>query len=366
VLPQEELTSLRSRFARFAEEAQGRSPLYAHLSRAIAEDGSLASVLDAASRAQRRPNLLFAAVHDLILAGAAHRLAVYYPSVGGCRVPDEAALPAFRAFVEEFRDEVVERVRTRATQTNEPGRSAALRPALAQLAGRSSRPVALVELGGSAGLLLHLDRYRYRYGDRECGPDASPVLVAPGMRGATPTGRDLPHIVERINIDLNPLSPSAPDQARWLRACVWPEDVQRLSRLDAALAIAREHDDVEDVAGDIVVELAPTVRRIEPDKLVCVMHSAAVAYLDEPARSSLERDLAELGEERDIARIAFEGPFVEPFAAMERSLPVPARDEERFLLGLTTWIDSGRADTLLARVQPHGAWLDWLDTPPSR
>ncbi|MFE4537493.1 DUF2332 family protein [Streptomyces scopuliridis] len=49
---------------------------------------------------------------------------------------------------------------SRRTQTNEPGRCATLLPALAALDG----PLALIEVGASAGLCLHVDRYSYDYG----------------------------------------------------------------------------------------------------------------------------------------------------------------------------------------------------------
>lgn len=355
-----ELASLTSRFARFAREARDRSPLYEHLALAIADDADLASVLDDASERQRRANLLFAAVHDLILAGTVHPLAAYYPSVGGERRPDELTVPTFRDFLAAFEDQVARRIRTRATQTNEPGRCAAIRPALAQVAARSDRPVALVELGSSAGLLLHLDRYHYRYGDLEAGPATAAVTIAPDLRGPPPTELELPQIVTRIGIDLDPLSPSDPDDARWLRACVWPEDVERLRGLDRALSIARRYDDVEHVEADLLSALVPIVRLVDEELLVVVMHSTSLAYVDEAGRAAIDEDLDGLGAERDLARICFEGPFVEPFATMEDRSGLEAPGEAGCLLGLTLWLDGRRSDALLARSQPHGAWLEWM------
>ncbi|MFE1255308.1 DUF2332 family protein, partial [Streptomyces fungicidicus] len=47
----------------------------------------------------------------------------------------------------------------RMTQTNESARCATLLPVLAAL----PQPLALIEVGASAGLCLYPDRYRYRY-----------------------------------------------------------------------------------------------------------------------------------------------------------------------------------------------------------
>lgn len=236
-----------------------------------------------------------------------------------------------------------------------------MRAGLGRLATQAERPVALVELGASAGLLLHLDRYRYRYGEVEVGPQGSEVTISPDLKGPPPQNLTLPTIAQRIGIDLDPLDPSDPADASWLKACVWPEDVDRLGRLDAALTIAAANDDVRFINGDLVKLLEPTVRDVDSDLLVCVMHSAAFAYLDEATFHQVEGTLERLGAERDMARLAFEGPFIEPFVTLGRSIPGREPDEEIFLLGLSTWSNGLRTDELLARAHPHGAWIDWLE-----
>ena len=74
-------------------------------------------------------------------------------------------------------------VLARATQTNEVGRCATLLPVLAALPG----PLALLEVGASAGLCLYPDRYSYRYSDGDLALDPadgpSPVVLECAVDG---------------------------------------------------------------------------------------------------------------------------------------------------------------------------------------
>lgn len=208
------------------------------------------SLLDEARPEQRLPTLLFAAVHHEVL-----RLGRDYPADGD----------ALAGFCEEHADAIRTLVATRRTQTNEVGRSGFLMPCLATL----PQPLSLIEIGASAGLNLNLDRYAYRYGDRALGD--SPVVLEPELRGPPPPVERLPEIASRVGVDLEP----APDPD-WLRACTWPDQPERLRRLDAALAIAAEHPPPL-VQGDALALLPELIERAEGT--VVVMHSAVAFYL---------------------------------------------------------------------------------------
>ena len=107
-------------------------------------------------------------------------------------------------------------MRARATQTNEAGRCAVLLPVLAAL----PQPLALLEVGASAGLCLYPDRYAYRYGDQVLGA-GEPVLDCAATGVAPPPAR--PEVVWRAGLDLNPLDVTDPADVAWLDALIWPE-----------------------------------------------------------------------------------------------------------------------------------------------
>lgn len=355
-----ELGALRDRFDGFALEARGQSPLYERLSRVAARDDVALAILAAAPEApQRRPNLLFAAVHDLLLSGHDHRLADYYPSLGGAREPDRTTDEAFLDLLRSCRLEILQRVETRNTQTNEVGRSGALWPALRRLAEELAAPLTLVELGASAGLLLHLDRYRYRYDGVYPGASSSPVSIETVAVGASPPAGAAPHIAGRIGVDLSPLDPRDETDGRWLRACVWPEEVDRITRLRDAIDVARRHDDVHLVSGDLVTDLTDLLAAVDPATVPVVFHSAAFAYLSPEARATAVEAIEGVGAERPLAWLSLEAPFLEPFRTQHERLDPPP-GEMPFLLGLTRFGAGGRREELLGRAHPHGQWLEWL------
>src|SRR3954471_746991 len=193
----EELTDLVDHYRWFAGvEAAAVSPLHAELAAAVAEDDDVLAFLRSLPRLKRQANLLLGALTFL------H---------GG--PPADAG---------ELHDRVVgdaDRLRatmlSRATQTNEAARCTALLPLLAALPG----PLALIEVGASAGLCLYPDRYGYSYDGRPVGPP-SPVQLRCTTSGPLPLPAALPEVVARIGVDLDPLDVTDPDDLAWLRALV--------------------------------------------------------------------------------------------------------------------------------------------------
>src|SRR5215218_3237058 len=229
-------SSLAPAFRSFGAVAAPDSPLYGEISELVAGSPQLLEL--AAGSRERTPMVFLAAVHDELLRDADHALAAYYPTVGGdgSRAGLAEALADFCA-ARAGRLEAT--LATRGTQTNETARCAALLPAFAAAAGE--RPLALIEIGASAGLNLRWDRYAYDYGVRRAAAQGSPLTIPCELVGPHVPPLDTPAVLSRVGIDRSPLDPADPDDARWLHACLWPDQPARHERLEAALAIARAH-----------------------------------------------------------------------------------------------------------------------------
>jgi hypothetical protein len=285
------------------------------------------------------PLRLTGGLHALVRSGRAKPLAPLYPPAP---LPDEAVLADAVAKVLVDEDSALERWLDRTPQTNEVGRSAVLMSGLLTIAERFPLPMRLYELGASAGLNLLLDRFRYDLGGLRCGDLGSGLQLQPRWKGGPAPSAEV-RITGRAGVDRDPLDPVADGDT--LLAYVWPDQPERLARLEAALAIARcapPNVDKADAADWLEQHLA-----IDPETGVTrvVLHSIAFQYFP-PAtqariRAHVEKAGAAARQDAPVAWLRFE------------MLPEDGKPSLR----LRTWPGD---EQLLAWAHPHGSSVEWL------
>ena len=312
--------SIAENYRVFGREARGRSPAYVSLAASVAGDDLVLGFLAALPPPKRQPNLLFAAARYLLGAP---------PGPG-----------ALRSLVQENEAELAQLMMARRTQTNEPARCATLLPALARL----PEPLALIEVGASAGLTLLFDRYTYEYdGHLIAGSDPDAPTLRCAVRGPVPLPTRVPAIAWRAGLDLNPLDVTRDDDVRWLRCLVWPGEGDREDRLAAAIASARR-DPPRVYRGDLLTDLPALAAQAPAKATLVIFHSAVLAYVAAQDRERFARAVRGLG----AVWLSNEAPGVVP------GLPFTRFREGTFVLG-----HGGR--TPLAFTDGHGTWLRWLD-----
>jgi hypothetical protein len=325
-----------SQYDEFAADAAPTSPCFAAWASGVAGDAEVLDWLSALPVPKRQPNLVFAAArwHGVPAPGP-------YAGLRRALLEDDGAIRAT--------------ILARATQTNEVGRLATLLPAFAAVSGGA--PLALVEVGASAGLCLFPDRYRYTWrthdGVRRAGDPPAPELVC-DVAGPAPLPPAPPAVAFRTGIDLNPLDVTDEDQMRWLATLVWPEHDDRRAQLARAVEVARrEPPDL--LRGDLLEELPGVVERAAEHGRVVVFHSAVIAYLPDDRRAGFWELMTRLVSEGRCHWVSNEGPRVLPqVTATAGQHPAEGGDDPA--LSLVLGVD-GR---MVARTQGHGRSLRWL------
>jgi len=331
----------------------GYSPVYADLARRCAGDSDIHEFINSAmapnSRRGRMPVLFFAATHDIVLQQPDSTLAAIYRGE-----INEDPWPHFRQLLDDHRDELTKTFATRSVQTNEVGRSAAFLAGLSFL--NADRPIAIVEIGTSAGLNQALDQFcvHYEFGDNEAfvvGPAQSPVQIHSEIRSEHFPLPSPFSIASKIGIDVNPIDIRSEEERRWLRACIWPGQAQRLQLLNAAIEIA-QHTPPQFVVGDASEQTRAVIDSLPNDVLPVVLSSWVLAYFSAEQR---QRFISSLD---GIDVLTFEEISYTPWIdGPEESFTHVEQGGTVTTLGLRSRDGSNHA---LAVGHPHGRWLNWL------
>lgn len=292
------------------------------------------------------PLRLLGGLHRVVLAGAAPRLAAYYPSAGGSWDPSTASelwselLAAARVNAERLRSAL-----DVPPQTNEVGRAAALIGALLRVVDRFPYPVRLFEIGTSGGLNLRADHFRFRYDGAEWGPAWSPVVVEDAWQGRRPP--DVPlRIVERHGFDITPVDAASAEGELTLTSYVWPDMSERLARLRAAIDVARRVP-----AGVDRMSAAQAVAglRLVRGTVTVLWHSVTWQYLDAAEQDRVTARAAELAARADEAT-----PFV--WLSLE-PMRRQAGGRNEFVVRARCWPEG--TDEILGVCSPHGPPVVW-------
>lgn len=329
------------------------SPIYDRVCRAVAVNDEVLALVQAAPPRSHQPNVLLAAVHYLLLGGLEHPLAAVYAGAS-----DADPGPLFIDICLTHRYKIAQLLATRHTNTNEVGRSAIVGLALTATAERFGAPIALVDVGCSAGLNLLCDHYRLDYGTAGVtGSDHAALTVECVVTGGEPPiAPSLPRIAERVGIDLDPVDTTDEDQTRWQLALVFP-DTNRLSRTRLALEeVARTPPRI--VPGDAVDVISPVLLELPSDALAVVTTTWAAAYLEPVRRIEFRERLANVSRTRPVVWISAESPgVVDLFATV--NAPSDALGTQASVLGLARFEGGAPATEFLGFVHPHGSWVDW-------
>lgn len=280
-------------------------------------------------------------LHHLHLTGSEPRLGPLYSGT----MTDQVAIDALVAAVVADHDAALLPWFDRPPQTNEAGRSASFMAGLLTLAQHWGPRFEISELGASAGINTMMDRYHYDLGGSAVGPPQSPLRIRPDWRGPPPPPGAV-HITEIAGCDNAPVDLTDPAAALRVKAYVWPDAPERLARMDAAIALARQRapdlvsaDAADWTAARLARPQAAGVTRV-------IQHSIVWQYLGDDRRARITALIEAAGAAASLDR---------PLAWLMLETNRATFQHE---LSLRCWPGDGDP-VVLGHAHAHGAWVEW-------
>lgn len=325
----------------FALDERVSSPLYRHLASNVAKDDDLLDITLHARSEQPVPNILFSAVQYLLFQGKKHPLRDYFPSLASSPKRSDQSFPFFREFCLENRDELISLLQTKIVQTNEVRRCSYLYPAFCYIYEKTKKPLSLIELGTSAGMLLLWDCYRYDYGlKQKYGDQTSDVQIKAEIRGGgrPPLLLKSPPVSSRVGLDLHVNNLTIESDTLWLKALIWPEHKERFILFEKAVQSVREHP-LHLIEGDGITLIPKLAEDTPEDTTLCIFHTHVANQLPEEAKLMLVDHINKIGKNRDVFHLynnMWDGK-----------------------LHLDYWINGRSINNIVGSTDWHGKWFTW-------
>ncbi|MCP3030919.1 DUF2332 domain-containing protein [Halobacillus sp. A1] len=333
--------SLTDIFETFSQEAQQlSSSLYGHLSNHIAHDKELLELCSYARKGQPAPNLLFGSV-QFLLKGSGHPLSNYYSNLTENPLPPSDAFNHFKDFCQLHQKEIKVLLQNRLVQTNEVRRCAFLYPCFNYVYDTIRKPLALIEIGTSAGLQLLWDKYSYTYDeDSTYGSHETNVHITSKIKSSKKPkiSQNPSPVSDRFGLDLHINSVEKVEDLQWLEALIWPEHRERRQLFQqAAAAVQATH--LHLIEGDGVDLLPQTAEGISKDSIVCVFHTHVANQMNDATKQKLLNSIDHIGKERDVAHLY--------------------NNIEDQKLHLDTIIHGEKNRKIVGDTDGHGRWFTW-------
>lgn len=293
---------------------------------------------DVSAAGQSVPLRLAGALHGLVLDRSAPDLIAAYPPN---TVDDNTLWHAVQTALTTHAPRLMAWL-DRPPQTNEVRRASAIIAGIWWALDKTGPlPITLSELGASAGLNLSLDRFAHALGGTLHGARQSPVQLQPAWSGPFPTPHEFT-VPNRAGVDLTPLDPRDPTDALRLQAYIWPDQPERMTRTRAAIALSNTQVDAGDAAPWLATRLAHSWQGLH-----VVYTTVAAQYFPARTQAAISETLHHHGAtatpRAPLLHLAMEADDATPGAALTAAL----------------WTGGAPMHANLARVDFHGAWIDW-------
>jgi hypothetical protein len=165
----------------------------------------------------------------------------------------------------------------------------------------------------------------------------------------------MPEVVARVGIDLDPIDVTDPDDARWLRACLGPDETEQVARLEAEMSLAATAPPLL-LRGDAVEVLPDAFACVPTGALPVVITTWSLSHLPLERRLRFLHRLDEPAAGRAVAWVSVEGVGVAP--------AIPTLGDRRAsghsIIGLAVFDHTALRTEAIGRCWSQGRWMSWL------
>ncbi|MDF0728467.1 DUF2332 domain-containing protein [Cytobacillus sp. S13-E01] len=259
------------------------------------------------------------------------------------KVPKES-FPHFRDFCSKYKDQIISILKEKMVQTNEIRRCGYLYPSFSYVYNKVKKPLALIEIGTSAGFQLLWDKYSYSYySDEVYGKMESNVYIKSEIKGENlPTfSKKIPPVFNRYGLDLHINDLSNIEDSLWLNSLIWPEHKERRALFEQAFGcVMNNKDELNLIEGDGLELLPRIIEQIPTDSIICIFHTHVANQISEDEKHKLLDNVKNIAIKRDVFHIYNN---------------IWDRD-----LHLDYFINSIEHNEILAETDGLGRWFRWM------
>lgn len=298
--------SLIQVFNRFAEnEAKTSSPLYYFWSKEIIRDKEMLQFIEKIPASQPKPNLFFASV-QYVLSKTEDPLKKYVASFTHPPLPIEDSYKVLKKFVKRYYSEIEHCFHTKYVQTNEVRRGTYLHPIFSKIANQAQKPLVLIEIGTSAGLLLNVDQFYYeiKQGNETIfyGNSASEVCLKSENLGKRLENCSDYQVSERYGIDLNIIRLDYEEDYLWMESLIWPEQIERRQLFKNAAIVNNAISKIL-LEGDLFHLLPSVIHNTPEESQLVIFHTHVANQFSDELKENYQQLLLELSQKQSIYHV---------------------------------------------------------------
>lgn len=343
-----ETDKIKNQFLAFANtECKDNSELYYQLSIEISKDEELLRIAHFSKEGQPVANLFLASVHFLLLKNQDHQLAKFYPSISG-KSTKEIPFILFKKFCLTHEAAIKKIISAKIVQTNVINRCAYLMPVFSKIISAGNKPATLIDIGTSAGLTLNFDQYEYRYNGKNLFGKSKVIIDSKLIDSDVPEIFDIHQPITKIGVDQHIVDLTNDEQILWLKALIWPDQLDRFVAMDEALK-SKELTKIQFVHGSSVVDLEKVISNTGYEQNLIVYATHVLYQFSPQQKKDFYAMLKRTGKAKNFYFLSAEGI---------KELRERYHSKET-VVELTKYQNGVEMRMLIAETNGHANWIKW-------